>query len=417
MIDAAALQDFCTGKRIYIWGAMIVGQGACRALERIGLPIEAFVDSSPALQEKKALGYPIYRPESVFDAVRTGEGVIIAASGHCDLEIGAVCRTAGFVYGQDYILSRDFNEIDPSVDVAGMCNLRCISCPRGNMDDQPPPGLMSAAMYKKVLDKLLCEIPLLGSIQLYTWGEPLLNPQLPEIVRTTRQAVVLSAISSNLNHAKHLESVVEAGPDWFKVSCSGWGESYERTHTGGKWDVFLANLRKLAALRDRVCPEMQITVNYHLYKHNIGEDYKRMQRLCRELSLIFRPSPAYLYPADTLMDYVNGKSLSDAANRTQPLLLLGLDEGLALARQRTAMPCPEERCFPINWNGVVRTCGIYFKPTIAENFLETPLAEILRRKRVSSLCAACKAQGIHQFTGVYLQEKHLPGSDSDGSAP
>lgn len=408
MIDAAALLDFCTGKRIYIWGAMIVGQGVCRTLERIGLAPESFVDSSPELQGQKALGYPINKPESGFADVRAGQGVIIAASGHCDIEIGGLCRAAGFEYGRHYILSRDFNEIDPSVDVAGMCNLHCMSCPRGNMGTQPPRGVMSAAMYGRVLDKLLREIPLLGSIQLYTWGEPLLNPELPEIVRATRQAKVLSAISSNLNYGKHLESVVEAGPDWFKVSCSGWAESYEVTHTGGKWEVFLTNLRMLATLRDRLRPEMQITVNYHLYKHNIGEDYQRMKQLCHELSLIFRPSPAYLYPADTLMDYVNGKPLSEAAGRTLPLLMLGLDEGLALARRRAALPCPEERCFPINWDGVVRACGIYFEPVVAGNFLDTPLAEILRRKRGSSLCAACKARGIHQFTGVYLQEKHLP---------
>lgn len=407
MIELAALQAFCAGKRIYVWGAMIVGQGVCRTLERTGTPITAFLDSSRELQGKTALGYPILRQDSVFDAVRAGEGVIIAASGHCDLEIGQLCQAAGLTYGKHYILSRDFNQIDPSVDVAGMCNLHCISCPRGNMEEQPAPGLMSAATYKKVLDKLLRENPLLGSIQLYTWGEPLLNPELPEIVAATREAKVLTAISSNLNFAKHLEPVVAAGPDWFKVSCSGWEESYELTHTGGKWDTFLANLQKIAALRDRLRPQMQITVNYHLYKHNLGADYQRMEALCHELSLIFRPSAAYLYPADNIMDYVNGKPLSENARRTLPLLMLGLDEGLEMARQRAALPCPEERCFPINWNCMVRSCGIFFKPMLADNFLETPLAEILRRKRESPLCAACKERGIHQFTGVYLQEKRL----------
>jgi pyruvate-formate lyase-activating enzyme len=406
-----ALRQACAGKKVYLWGAMIVGQGMCRALERIGVPVEAFLDSAPSLQGKSALGYPTLAPEAALAAARSGEALIIAASGHCDLEIGGLCESAGLCKGSSYLLCRDINQIDPSVDVAGMCNLRCISCPRGNEVQQPAKGYMRAAVYLQVLDKLLREIPLLGSVQLYAWGEPLLNPELPEIVAATRAAKVLSAISSNLNYAVHLEQVVAARPDWFKVSCSGWEASYERTHTGGRWDVFLPNLRRLAELRSRLHPEMQITVNYHLYRHNLDGDYRNMEALCEELGLIFRPSPAYLYPADAVMEYADGKELSEPARRTLPLLMMGLDEGLAKARERVALPCPEERCFPINWDCSVRACGVFFRPFIAENFLALPLAEILDRRRASGLCAECKKRGVHQFTGVYLAEKRVPSRE------
>lgn len=407
MITAEELRQLCSNKKVFVWGAMIVGQGVCRMLERIGVPVESFLDSAPSLQGRSALGYPIGKPDDVFESVHAGEGIIIAASGHCDLEIGDICEAVGLRKGNGYILCRDLNDIDPSVDVAGTCNLRCISCPRGNEVVQPPTGSMSAATYRKVLDKLLSEIPLLGSVQLYTWGEPLLNPELPEIVAMTRDAKVLSAISSNLNYSKNLQQVVAARPDWFKVSCSGWEESYELTHTGGRWDVFLPNLRRLAQLRDSLHPEMQITVNYHLYKHNLGADYRRMEALCKDLSLIFRPSPAYLYPADVVMEFVDGKEISEAARQTIPLLMMSLDEGIARARQRASLPCPEERCFPINWDCSVRSCGVFFRPFIADNFLETPIKEIIERKRKSKLCVECKKRGIHQFTGIYLAEKRL----------
>ena len=405
------MRQFCADKRVFVWGAMIVGQGVCRALERMDVPVEAFLDSSPELQRRKALGYRILRPDSVFAKVRAGEAVIIAASGHCDLEIGGLCEAAGLKKDRDFVLCRDVNNIDPSIDVAGRCNLRCISCPRGNEAEQPRGGFMTAATYRQVLAKLLREIPMLGSVQLYTWGEPLLNAELPEIIAATRAAHVLSAISSNLNYGKHLEDVIAAKPGWFKVSCSGWGDNYELTHTGGRWNVFLANLRKLAELRNRMHPEMQITVNYHLYKHNVGSDYRRMEALCEELSLIFRPSPAYLYPADAIMDYVDGKELSENARRTIPMLLMGLEEGLGKARARAALPCPEDRCFPIDWNCAVRACGVFFRPFISENFLAEPLDDILARKRTSRLCAECKRRGIHQFTGVYLPEQRLTAGE------
>ena len=407
MITVEELCQICSNKKVFIWGAMIVGQGVCRTLERISLPVTSFLDSSASLQGRKALGYEIRKPDDVFELVRSGDGIIIAASGHCDLEIGNCCNKSGLKQGRDYILCRELNDIDPSIDVAGMCNLRCISCPRGNDSSQLTKGYMSASTYMKVLQKLIREIPLLGSVQLYTWGEPLLNIELPEIICMTRDAKVLSAISSNLNYAKNLEAVVAAQPDWFKVSCSGWGESYELTHTGGKWDVFLSNLQKLAVLRDRIHQGMQITLNYHLYRHNIGDDYRRMESLCKELSLIFRPSPAYLYPVDAVMDYIDSKELSHEAQKTLPLLLMGLDEGITKARERASLPCPEERCFPINWDCSVRECGVYFRPFIADNFLETPLKNIIEQKRKSRLCVECKKRGIHQFTGVYLAEKRL----------
>jgi hypothetical protein len=412
MISIEELRRLCLNKKVFIWGAMIVGQGVCRSLERIEIPVHSFLDSAASLQGRKALGYEIRKPDEVFETVRSGGGIIIAGAGHCDLEIGDCCNKAGLKKGKDYILCRELNDIDPSIEVSGMCNLRCISCPRGNDSSQTSKGYMSAAIYKKVLNKLIREIPLLGSVQLYTWGEPLLNRELPEIISMTREARVLTAISSNLNYAGNLEAVVAAGPDWFKVSCSGWGGSYELTHTGGNWDLFLTNLHKLVRLRDSLHPGMQITLNYHLYKHNICEDYRRMEALCKELSLIFRPSPAYLYPADAVMEYIDGKELSPEAQKTLPLLLMGIDEGIVKARELAARPCPEERCFPIDWDCRVRECGVYFRPFISEDFLETPLTEIMDLKRKSELCVKCKQRGIHQFTGVYLAEKRLDNTES-----
>ncbi|MBN1381290.1 MAG: hypothetical protein JXA41_06425 [Deltaproteobacteria bacterium] len=412
MISVEALRRLCLNKKVFIWGAMIVGQGVCRSLERNGIAVNCFLDKSPSFEGKTSLGYPVCKPDDVFDVVRSGEGFIITGSGHNSLEMAGLCQNAGLREGIDFILSDDLNNIDPSVDVAGVCNLKCISCPRGNMKEQPPVGFMSAKTYEKVIQKLIKEIPFLGSIQLYTWGEPLLNRELPEIVKMTREAKVLSAISSNLNYARNMDAVIAARPDWFKVSCSGWGQNYERTHTGGKWDVFLSNLHRLVEFRDKFHPEMQIILNYHLYKHNTGEDYRRVETLCKDLSLIFIPNHAYLYPLDIIWDYVDGKALSEEARKTIPMLLMTLEEGIAQSRSLASLPCCEERSFPINWDCRVRECGVFFRPFIADNFLETSLKDIMDRKRKSRLCAGCRKRGIHQFTRVYLAEKRVEDGET-----
>lgn len=403
-------QDFSAflGSRpLWIWGAMILGQGYARAMERRGIQLAGFLDSNPALQGKYALGYPILAPHTSFDTVRRGEAVILVASGHYEAEIVGILADHGLIQDEHFIRSNDLNRVVPAVDVAGVCNLRCISCPRGNMKELPPRGLMPLEDYKAVLDKLIEELPYLPSVQLYVWGEPLLNPELPAMIQYTRERNVLCAISSNLNQGRNLEAVVAAKPDWFKVSCSGFGaETYEVTHTGGNWDTFLSNFQRLARLRDELHPTMQITMAYHLYRHNSGDAYDQMGTLCDQLGVIFRPSPAYLYPMDTIRDYIDGVPLTREAEQTLPLLLMGLEEGLEAARKRSHLPCPE--CgFPIDWNRAVRFCGVYFSPFLAADFLKVSLAEILVVRDSSEFCRNCIADGLHQFTAVYLAERRL----------
>lgn len=408
----AEFQELLRNRSVYIWGASIVGHGVCRALERYGLAPAAFLDRSPRLRGKKALGYPVWPPEALLKQAETGtKAFIIIASGHYEDEIAGQCCLAGLQPEVDFISSRMLSPLDPSIDISGICNLRCISCPRGNLAEQPPKGFITPATYERVLDKLLAELPFMGNIQLYAWGEPLLHPQVAEIIRLTQERRVLSAISTNLNVRRDLTQVIQARPDWLKISASGFGASYEVTHTGGKWEMFHRNLYRLHELRERYHPTMYVEMNYHLYRHNRGEDYRQMARLCQELGFAFRPNWAYLYPLDNILAYCQGKPLSPEARRTLDLLYLDLDQGLARARSQAHLPCAEARCFPINWNLNVRSCGAFFLPTVVDNFLELPLPEILRRRDASGICRGCKRYALHRFTSVYLEEVVPASSD------
>lgn len=407
------LLDKINGRPVYIWGAMIVGQGVCRAFERHAIAVRGFIDSSPSMQGTRALGYPILPPEPILAAAREGQAYIVIGSGHHDRAIEDICLANGLAHHAHYLPSRELNDLDPSVDISGTCNLHCVSCPQGNINDHPPVGFISASDYQKILDKLLREIPFLGSIQLYAWGEPLLNKQLPEIIDRTRAAKVLTAISTNLKLERGLRETVMAKPDWIKVSASGFGPAYEIGHTGGNWKRFFANLHRLAELRDQYHPDMQIILNYHLYKHSVGDSYCAMRELCQRLGFIFRPNMAYLYSLDNVLDYVEGRPLSAEAHKTLDLLLMDIDEGLARAKNRQSLSCPEERCLPINWDRRVRFCGVYFKPFIADDFLKIPLSEILARRRDSQFCSRCMSHGLHHYTGVYLEERILDNGEPE----
>lgn len=407
-IDPPQLKRLIGTREVWLWGASIVGCGMCRALERNGIAPKGFIDISTRLQGKGALGYPVRAPEQVLTPGASSSIFVVITSGHYEHEIIQSCTKAGLSLDADFISARRISPLDPSVDISGVCNLHCISCPRGNMEFRPPAGFMKPAVYGQVIDKLLRELPFVGNVQLYAWGEPFLNPDAAEIIRMTVERKVLCAISTNLNVRTDFSEAIRARPDWIKISVSGHGpHDYERTHTGGSWDVLLANMETLSSLRASAHPDMYVEVNYHLYKHNIGEQYERMQQLCSDLDFVFRPNPAYLYSLDNLMDYREGKPLSEPALRTLDMLLLSIDDGIARAELQKHLECAEERCFPINWNLNVRFCGAYFKPVIVDDFLATPLADIVRKRNESSFCARCKSLALHRFTSVYLEEQQI----------
>jgi MoaA/NifB/PqqE/SkfB family radical SAM enzyme len=405
VLSKTDLDNLVKGRNLYVWGASIVGSGACRALERCGFPPVAFIDSSLRFKGKTTLGYQVLTPGDLLDVpTKLENSFIIIASGHYEDEITTFCQESGLVQGRDFISARDLSPVDPSVDVSGLCNLRCISCPRGNYDEQPPRGFMSATIYKQVLEKLLKELPFMGSIQLYAWGEPLLNPEIVKIIQNTVERRVLCAISTNLNMRKDFTEVVRARPDWIKISTSGYGSPYETTHTGANWDLLLINLKKLSKLKQQFHPDMYVEINYHLYRHNLDDEYRKMLELCSDLGFIFRPNYAYLYPLDKVMDYCEGREIGTKARQTLDMMLLNIDEGLERARSQANLPCAEERCFPISWDLHVRSCGAYFWPTISDDYLTEPMSSIIDRRNKSNICTQCKRYALHRYTSVYLQE-------------
>ena len=69
----------------------------------------------------------------------------------------------------------------PTIEVAGVCNLKCMSCSMGVAGEKQG-KIMSTDTYRKVLEKMTKEIPFMNSVYLYLWGEPLLNKELNKII-------------------------------------------------------------------------------------------------------------------------------------------------------------------------------------------------------------------------------------------
>ena len=399
------LKRLLDGREIYLWGARQAGFSMFRVLKRLGYQPTGFIDSSASMKGASVLGLDVHEPRSILD----GKGprpFILITSGFFSDDIADTCREAGFDDDMDFISYAQLQAFDYQVDVAGACNLRCISCPRGNYPIRPPAGNMTARTYRQVLDKILREDPLVGVITLYNWGEPLLNPQLPEIVRHTNERGVHAAISSNLSLKIDFEDVIRARPTWFRVSVSGWGDRYEVTHTGGKWDLFHANLHKLRRYREEHHPGMLVEVFFHIYEHN-RNDVPRLQELSDELGFTFRFRHAALAPLDNVEAFIEGAEMTPEARQTISLQSLKIGEAMERAREQRQRECFYERCLWITWDLRVAQCMEWFKPDLSlveGDFLSTPLQDIIDARRGNAFCQRCRERAIHRCYIIYGDE-------------
>jgi len=412
-ISPDRLRELSEGRPLFLWGASQAGIGVLFSLRRLGFEVAGVIDRRAGLFGDGLYGAPVLRASQVLAGPGPSPFIIDATFQHKD-EIIARCQQAGLQPGRDLISHEALNPYDYQVVVCNACNLRCISCPLGNIAEQQPTGLMSLETFGQVLDKLLLEVPYLGIVQLYNWGEPLLHPQLPDMIRLAAAKGVLCAVSSNLSLKTDLEPLLREGPGYFRVSLSGWGPNYARTHNKGDWQLVKANMERLAILREQYCPQMPIEAAFHIYRHNLA-DFEACRDFCGQRGIIMRPHLAALLPLDNPADYLAGKPLSPQAIEVLDMLKIPLEEALALAKSERHLSCNFEHAINIDWDLSVKQCGLYFRRegnVVADNYLETSLESIMRQRKGNVLCTSCRKHGLHRFCRTYTQHEGFSSAEA-----
>ncbi|UQZ91318.1 hypothetical protein C4J81_18650 (plasmid) [Deltaproteobacteria bacterium Smac51] len=401
------------GRPVYIWGASWLGIAFLKYLtSRLGHKVEAFIDNDANLAGQKVAGLPVLTSGNFFENIPSGAFVVLASIQYAK-DMAAELTAHGLLEGLDFIAAGRLRPHSYCLEVAGVCNLRCPSCACGNSPRRAGDCLMKLGDCEKALDKIVREDPLAHNISLYNWGEPFLHPELPRIIEMCNDRGFETLLSSNLNIDRNLEEVVKASPAWFKVSLSGYGPSYERTHAGGRWETLLANLKKLAALREKHSPEMQVDVGYHVYTHNCLEERDQMRELVRSLGFTFRETLAFIFPLDILAAYVSGAPLPPKAEEVSKMLLLPLSEGLKMVQAEADVPCGDMDKIIVAWDMTVQPCCTWFAPGAYaadwkyESFLSAPAAHFKKARTESGLCRSCMKMGLHHWLDLYARKDLL----------
>jgi MoaA/NifB/PqqE/SkfB family radical SAM enzyme len=310
----------------------------------------------------------------------------------------------GFTEGKNFMMRMDLCLIIPAIEISGVCNLRCLACPRSDtLHPFENGGFISVDDYKKALEKLVLELPTLHLVSLYIWGDPLLHPKLPEILKINSELSVGSDISTNLNiKTEKLEAIMKANPTYMRLSCSGFGsKNYEVTHTGAKWDLFYKNCFEVSRLIKEYNLNTGVELYFHVNKMNILE-YKDIANMARQLGFRTVAILSMCFP-QYAMNFLENIPLPESAKKAKELMLISMEDVLETAKSKSESekPCMAKNGFPnINWDLSVLTCCNFNQERLAANFLNIDMAELIKLKDTSEFCRKCISYSIHRYYGI-----------------
>lgn len=196
-----------------------------------------------------------------------------------------------------------------SVEPADYCQLRCPQCPVGRGDGGRERGRqMSRALMHKVLEAVGSRA---HTMQFYFQGEPLLNKDLPRLIRMAHDAGLYTVVSTNGQalDAAMARRLVAAGLDRLIVSMDGLTDaSYSAYRRGGSLQRALDAMRLTAAARGaRRHPLIEMQV---LRLRSNQDEWGHMRRTYRTLGadrLVFKTAQFY--------DYADGNPLMPSDER------------------------------------------------------------------------------------------------------
>ncbi len=399
------LLDQLENAPVVIWGARMTGLGLVRLCRTNGIQVIGFIDSDPAFIGKLISGVTCHPPAHLRHLASNYPGLkVVVAASTKGREIILQLIDEGFPPNA-YIDYAEYCDLFYTVDVMGTCNLKCLSCPHGAEPEDIQRGQMSLNTFKQVIDKIVAENEIVTHISLYSWGEPLLHPSLPEMVEYLHRKGIAAALSSNLSIKNEplLHKVMQQDPEYLKVSLSGYyHDAYNATHQGGDIYLVRSNLVRLRHYINRHKLNTVVDVNYHMYRSNNRINVQKMQELCDELDFSLSKTYALIMPLERVISKLEGLPSSSTLALENDLLVT-VEEGIEAANRNSNsnQPCPFlENQTIINWDLSVPVCCTTFNRganIVASNFLVSPHSEILTQKRQASICRTCTKHGLPNY--------------------
>lgn len=402
------LQTLINSRDVYVWGTGILAHVTLTSLKASKISIKGFLDNRETFVGKKFEKHTTFHIDEILKNNHRNKIFIIISSSALMQYAKEYLKTYDFVEDIDFISYIKLSRPTAAVDIYSGCNVKCTSCPQGNMNNLREIKSMSFDNYKLVLNKLLKGIPLLSCIELFTWGEPLLNKELPNIIKYTKKKEIPSILSTNLQNIDILEETLKEEPTALYITVNDVENGYERHMKGASWKILLNNLSILSSFVSKYELEIIIEVRIFAYKNTSMQKVNEFIGFCKRINLKCRLNDTYLNPYDNYLDICFGEEVSENARLNLKNNVFSFDKVLDIAKKDISLPCLSQRIFPIiNANLSVGLCHTYYTPVIVNNFLEISWENLLKIRHNQVQCEMCQSYALHRFDLEVLKRKYF----------
>jgi organic radical activating enzyme len=168
------------------------------------------------------------------------------------------------------------------IETTNLCNLHCPRCSCGINSDPRKKGFMTLDDYRLVLEENRRNAII---VRLDGNGEPMLHPEIFEMIKIAKSYGYIVSMSSNLNTdlSSDAGSLIDSELDRLVISVDGnTQESYEKYRVGGDLSLVEERLLKLLHMRQKLKSKRPYTEIQFLdwgYNHDeIGEIRRKVRR-------------------------------------------------------------------------------------------------------------------------------------------
>jgi hypothetical protein len=164
------------------------------------------------------------------------------------------------------------------------CNAHCVMCPRETLTRKR--GFMEFGLFEKIM-KELSGARRKPVVHLHGFGEPLLDPLLPERIKLAKTCGIKHTYlvtNASLLFPETARKIIQAGLDMLKISFYGTDEeSYNATMRGLDFKVALNNIRDFVRIRKELKKRTPKLILQYMPQEANGARTEEFQSLWRSV--------------------------------------------------------------------------------------------------------------------------------------
>lgn len=289
-------------------------------------------------------------------------------------------------------------------EVSSICNAQCKWCTtgienrKGNSNENgtlKKEYFADAKVFEETIEYLFDKqiLKTNAGVDLFNWGEPLLNPEIKKICKILSDRNITTCISSNGSRVVNFEKSEIVALESFYISMPGFSpKSYDRIH-GFNFETIKSNILNLSQILKKAEFKDKITLYFHVYQFNINEILPAYE-FAKKNDMNFMAVFAFLADFDYFNLFMRNKLRAEIMVEAQKELFLNFYED-CLREYTEDYVCPQYRKLVLGPQGQIIPCTFLNEKDSLGDVKKYSLDEINKLKINRGKCNLCKASGQH----------------------